>query len=353
MKIEQKRIKIICIVGTRPQFIKHAAIEQCDHLDMEFITVHTSQHYDDDMSDVFFKQLDIKTPKYQLINENKANSQEHNEYMLKKLNEIFFNEQPTAVLVYGDTDSTLAGARAAEQLQLPVIHVEAGLRSYNEAMQEEINRVKTDQISTLLLVPNETARLNLEREGISGSGIVIVGDVMKDVIGKRNTMSKNQKSTYHYATLHRPYNVDEERRLVYILDTLNTLNQKVILSIHPRTKSRILAFGLDLDKFENINFIGPQSYFDNLNLMAGSTSIITDSGGMQKEAYWLEKPCVTLRPETEWRETLVNQCNILIYENLEKLEELIQRPFGPFDPDLYGDGCAAQKIIESIYNRFQ
>ena len=352
METDRKKIKIICVIGTRPQFIKHAAIDHCDHLGIEFITVHTSQHYDENMSDVFFDQLSIHTPKYQLSNVHKTNPEEHNEYMFLELIEIFQKELPTAVMVYGDTDTTLAGAKAAHHLGLPVIHVEAGLRSYNEAMQEEINRVQTDQISTLLLVPNEAAQLNLKKEGIEGNGVIIVGDVMKDVIALRTSLSKNASVHYHYATLHRPYNVDNKVRLMGILDALNTLDQRIILSIHPRTQSRMNSFGLYPVKYANITFIGPQSYFENIRLMDESTSLITDSGGMQKEAYWLQKPCITLRPETEWRETLQNECNVLVYEDLGRIPKLLKRSFGPFDPELYGDGRAAQKIINSIYNRF-
>lgn len=343
--------KIITILGARPQFIKHAPVSVKLRGRVKDIIIHTGQHYDANMSDVFFAELGISEPDYNL-HVGSGNHGEQTAAMLKGIEAILLKEKPDRVLVYGDTNSTLAGALAAAKLHIPVAHVEAGLRSYNREMPEEVNRVLTDQLSDLLFVPNVQSVQNLNKEGIA-KGIHIVGDVMVDLLYQiqqklRDEAKKadGQGSSYYYVTLHRPYNTDNPDRLKELLQVLDDLNYPVYFSLHPRTKALLSKASIDLTSYPNISFIPPQGYSDNMRYLLNCSKVITDSGGLQKEAYVLKKPCVTLRSETEWVETLTGRWNILCFEQLSELNSILQElpDETSYQGDVYGKGDASEKI---------
>ena len=344
--------KLVVVIGARPQFIKHYPFERASIGKLEIKTIHTGQHYDKNMSDIFFEQLNMTKPDH-ILNIGSLNHGAQTGKMMIEIEGIIEKENPDGMVVYGDTNSTLAGALVASKLHIPVFHIESGLRSYNKEMPEEINRILTDNVSDLLFVPSPTAIENLAREGIS-NGVYEVGDIMKDLVKlitengviTENNEPKDQK--YYYVTLHRPYNTDIKERLLNILDSLNNLDKKVIMSLHPRTKNISKKFKIDLSSYNNILFIDPQSYFDNLNYLKNSNGLITDSGGMQKEAYWLKKKCVTLRKETEWVETLESNANKLIYENLLDIQLELQKTPNAWKDNLYGNGNCGEKIVDFI-----
>ena len=343
-------LKLLTIIGARPQFIKHFPLEKACEGKVNMITIHTGQHYDEKMSAVFFDQLGMKKPDYQLTTGG-GNHGAQTGKMMEAIEAIALEEKPDYVVVYGDTNSTLAGALVAAKLHIPVVHIEAGLRSYNRQMPEEINRVLTDHISALLLCPGETAVHNLQKEGIT-EGVHIIGDLMKDlvqyVLTNHQMILPNVSHPYYYVTLHRPYNVDQQQRLTEVLNTLNQLDRPCIFAIHPRTRKMMVSFGMHPEHYQNITFIDPQPYFENLGYIHASAGLITDSGGMQKEAYWLEKPCVTVRSETEWVETLAEGANVLVFEDLGLVQSGIAQKNPVFDGHLYGDGKAAEKIVDLI-----
>lgn len=339
--------KIIAIIGARPQFIKHAALDLASRGKLNLVTIHTGQHYDDNMSAVFFNQLKITKPDYLLKTGGLLHGHQTG-LMMQEIEQILVKESPDGVLVYGDTNSTLAGALVAAKLHIPVFHVEAGLRSYNKKMPEEINRVLTDHISDLLFVTSSNATENLHKEGIK-SNIIDVGDVMYDMIliAQKEVGSTPGNENYYFCTLHRPYNVDEKNRFLSILKTLDQLDKRIVFPIHPRSRARLEVTGASQDQFRNISFIEPISYFENIAYLAGSAGLITDSGGMQKEAYWLKKKCVTLRSETEWTETLKNNWNRLVFDDLAQIQVALDEKPGTY-VQLYGDGRAAEKIVDIL-----
>ncbi|MBU2948268.1 non-hydrolyzing UDP-N-acetylglucosamine 2-epimerase [Zobellia uliginosa] len=344
-------MKIVAIIGARPQFIKHFPFELACKDKVELITIHTGQHYDDNMSEVFFTQLKMSTPNYTLHVGSGAHGEQTGKMMIE-IEKIINRATPDGVVIYGDTNSTLAGALVASKLHIPIFHIEAGLRSFNKKMPEEVNRVLTDHISDLLFVPSAIAVQNLKSEGIE-QGVFEVGDIMKDLVQyvtKNNLLSNHtpKEKNYYYTTIHRPYNTDNKDRLGYILDVLNHLDKKVIFSLHPRTKNLAASYRLNLDDYSNINFIEPQSYFSNLGYLQGSEGLITDSGGMQKEAFWLKKKCVTIRKETEWKETLIDDANILLFDNLSTLQDEIKKTPKSWNDTLYGDGNSASKMVGGI-----
>lgn len=348
-----KKYKIISVIGARPQFIKHAPVSI--ELEKEFVTktIHTGQHYDKKMSDVFFTELKIAKPDYLLDSGGFIHGKQTG-LMMIDIEHIFESEKPDGVLVYGDTNSTMAGALVASKMHIPVFHVEAGLRSYNKKMPEEINRVLTDHISSLFFIPSENARINLNKEGLF-EGIYNVGDVMFDMIKiaiEKQLIERKNDFNYYYVTLHRPYNVDEKERLTYILESLDNLHKKVVFAIHPRTRHKMKNYNISESAFSNIIFIDPVSYFENISYIVNSDGLITDSGGMQKEAYWLKKKCITVRTETEWTETLVNNWNSLIFSNLENMHSLMESQCGNYDSNIYGDGKASEKITKHIKQFF-
>ena len=347
-------IKIIAIVGARPQFIKHAPLELYFKDKVDLITIHTGQHYDDNMSKVFFDELNMTPPKY-LMSLGGGLHGEHTGKMLIEIEKVLVDEKPDYVLVYGDTNSTLAGALAASKLHIPIVHVEAGLRSFNKTMPEEVNRVLTDNISSILLCPTELAITNLKNENILEQ-VYKTGDIMCDMIAIAEKAQLIKKAANHleyiYTTIHRPYNTDDLKRLKEVLFHLNSLSQKVIMARHPRTKGLMAKYNIVDTDYPNIEFIVPVSYFENLNYMYNAAAIITDSGGMQKEAYILKKKCITIRTETEWVETLKDNWNSLVFEDLQSIkEELKQLPFNHNDT-LYGNGYAAKEIFEIINTNF-
>lgn len=343
--------KIIAIIGARPQFIKHFAFESEVKDLFNLLTIHTGQHYDENMSKVFFDDLGMNKPDY-LLHAGGGNHGEQTGKMMVEIEKIVIKEKPDMVVVYGDTNSTLAGALVASKLHIPLAHIEAGLRSFNKEMPEEINRILTDHVSDLLFVPSHISVENLKKEGIS-TNVSIVGDIMKDLVQKsvKNSWISSKSGSdngYYYVTLHRPYNTDEKDRLFYVLNCLEALDKKTIFAIHPRTRNAIKGFGMPEDDFKNIDFISPQGYFANLGYLFHSEGLITDSGGMQKEAYWLGKKCVTIRKETEWIETLDNQNNVLMFHDLSALGDAISKPTKSLDTELYGNGNTARQIVSAI-----
>jgi UDP-GlcNAc3NAcA epimerase len=266
------------------------------------------------------------------------------------LEPVFEQINPDMLIVYGDTNSTLAAALVASKMAIPVAHIEAGLRSFNRSMPEEINRIVTDHISDLLFAPTETAVNHLKDEGVKN--IFRTGDVMLDMIqiaSRRSILPNGVSGEYYYATLHRPYNTDNESRLKQILNTLNQLELPVVFSLHPRTLHLMTSkYGIDMQEFGRIQFIEPKGYFQNISYLNHASCLITDSGGMQKEAYYLQKRCITVRSETEWVETLDNDCNLLVWEHPEEIKTALLKPYGPFKTDLYGDGNSAKMIVSHI-----
>ncbi|MBK8877246.1 MAG: UDP-N-acetylglucosamine 2-epimerase (non-hydrolyzing) [Haliscomenobacter sp.] len=348
--------KILAVIGARPQFIKHAPIELAakEFPDLHIISVHTGQHYDENMSKVFFRQLGLRVPDYQL----EIGSHSHGKQtgrMMEQIEEIVIHLRPEAMLVYGDTNSTLAGALVASKLNVPVFHVEAGLRSYNRKMPEEINRVLTDHVSSLLFIPTEQAGINLRKEGIV-SGVIKTGDIMYDLLQisleKGLVSDSTEHLPYYYATIHRPYNTDDPGRLISILEAFNSLETPVKFPIHPRTKNLLQAREVSLNLFTKIQFLDPVGYFENINLINNSKGVITDSGGVQKEAYFLKKKCITLRSETEWTETLENGWNHLMFDDLADLPVFLNQSPGPYLENLYGNGKSRFQILQSIENYF-
>lgn len=342
--------KILAIIGARPQFIKHAPIEIAFQGKAELISVHTGQHYDHNMSQIFFDELGMSAPKYMLEVGSHSHGVQTGKMMIE-MEKIVLDEQPDAILVYGDTNSTLAGALVGSKLHIPIIHIEAGLRSFNKKMPEEINRIMTDHVSAMLFVPTQNAIDNLNKEGLHNN-IYLTGDVMKDmvrIVEERNILTPSEDTEkYYYATLHRPYNTDKKERLAYVLDTFNELSFPVKFPAHPRTRHKMKAFGLNESDYPNVIFCEPFSYFDNMKQLFNARALITDSGGMQKEAYWMQKKCVTIRTETEWVETLHDDWNTLLFEDLSEIAIIIEKKAEQWNSSLYGDGKASDEIAQLI-----
>ena len=269
--------------------------------------------------------------------------------MMTEIEKVCMAEKPDALLVYGDTNSTLAGALVAAKMHIPQIHIEAGLRSYNREMPEEINRIVADEFAYMLFCPTDGAIENLRREGITHERIFRSGDVMCDMVLLMEPRAKRLvEEPYYFVTIHRPYNTDNDLRLKQILELLNGLDRKVVFSIHPRTVSRLGQFGLSVDDFPNIQFIPPQGYTESISYQKYSDCVITDSGGIQKEAYILRRPCITLRSETEWTETLHNGWNTLVFDDLGQVNEVLKKVPGAYREGVYGDGHAAAEITALI-----
>ena len=351
-------MKVVSIIGARPQFIKCAPVSRELRAVADEVLVHTGQHYDDAMSGVFFRELGIPTPQYHLGVGSGPHGQQTGS-MLTGIEEILQKESPVAVLVYGDTNSTLAGALAASKLHMPVVHVEAGLRSFNRRMPEEINRVVTDQLSALLLCPTDTAVENLRREGIT-AGVHLVGDVMYDAlldtaeraqgastILKRLGLTPRQ---YLLSTVHRADNTDQLPKLEQIIAALHALvdaGQTIVFPVHPRTRKQLTQIACKHS--DRLLLIDPVSYLDMVCLESMAQAIVTDSGGIQKEAYWLGVPCITLREETEWVETVASGWNHLVGAVTERIVSAVcaARPGRP-DTWLYMRGEASRSIAGRI-----
>ncbi len=358
-------MKILTVVGARPQFIKAApvsqAIRNAGHT--EFL-VHTGQHYDYGMSQVFFDELRIPQPDANLAIGSGAHGQQTGQ-MLMRLEQVIQEERPDCVLVYGDTNSTLAGALAAVKLQVPVAHVEAGLRSFNRSMPEEHNRVLVDHCADLLFCPTQTAVNLLTTEGIT-HGVHLVGDTMYDAVLQFVELARQQSTILatldldpkHYllATVHRPYNTDEPENLQGILQAFLSLDEPVIFPVHPRTLKKISELGLGIPSFtdarqvNNLHLIEPIGYLDMLMLEQNARLILTDSGGIQKEAFFFAVPCITLRPETEWVETVETGWNVLVDADPAKIVTAVasQRWPSGTPPTVFGDGQASTRIVEQL-----
>ena len=369
-------MKILTVVGARPQFIKAAVVSRAlQGLNNKFerntaviqeVIVHTGQHYDNYMSEIFFEEMQIPLPAYHLGLGGGTHGAMTGK-MLAGLEEVFYKEKPDVVLVYGDTNSTLAGALAAVKLHIPVAHVEAGLRSFNMQMPEEINRILTDRVSRWLFCPTEKAVQNLKNEGVGewpGVQVHYVGDVMFDaalfyreqaVPGPllKKILSQN-KDGFYLATVHRQENTDDPQRLRNIIDALEEIAVRlpVILPLHPRTRKHLLKMGL---KLQRVRTIEPVGYLDMICLLHGCKAVFTDSGGVQKEAYFFQKPCITLREETEWVELVEHGYNCLVGADKEKIigaEQGFIHRARDFSVPLYGDGRAGEKIVEILFNDF-
>ena len=350
-------MKILTVIGARPQFIKAAPVSKVLREKNDEKIIHTGQHYDENMSKIFFDELEIPRPDYNL-NIGSGNHGYQTGMMLMKIEEILLDEKPDAVMVYGDTNSTLAGALSASKLLIPVIHIEAGLRSFNMAMPEEQNRILTDHISKLLFCPTETAVGNLKNEGIS-KGVYDVGDVMLDATMQfKEKASKSSKileklgiegMDYILATIHRAENTNSPTKLKNIIESLGKSGLYIILPLHPRTRKYIKMYGIKIPG--NINLIEPVGYLDMIQLEANSQKIVTDSGGVQKEAFFLKKPCITLREETEWVETVENGWNILVGSHEKSIIDALLN-FKPSKKQMsvFGDGNASVHISDILSN---
>lgn len=356
-------MRILTVVGARPQFIKAAAVSRVIRQAHQEILVHTGQHYDFGMSQVFFDELDLPPADYNL-GVGSASHGVQTAQMIEKIEAVLQQEKPDFVLVYGDTNSTLAAALAAVKIHIPIAHIEAGLRSFNMQMPEEVNRRLTDHISTLLFTPTDIATQHLAKEGIT-RGVHQVGDVMYDVLlhyldrAQKNAplldTLKLQSGEYILATVHRAENTDTPARLKAILQALCAAEWPVLFPIHPRTRQCIRQIGFEdvLKNSPHVRCVEPMGYLDMLLLEQNAHGILTDSGGVQKEAYLLGVPCFTIREETEWQETVDSGWNQLIPADQSAILKALMQDIHPKSrPSFYGDGNAAQSItrILSAFN---
>lgn len=349
-------MKILTVIGARPQFVKAAVlsrfIRERYSSTIEEILLHTGQHYDSNMSEVFFQEMDIPRPHINLEISGGSHGQMTGR-MLELIEKQLMEHRPDYCLVYGDTNSTLAGALAASKIHIPVVHVEAGLRSFNRKMPEEINRILTDHISEFLMCPTATAVKNLSDEGVT-KGVHKVGDIMLDASmhyrKKGKALSMDIQENFYLLTLHRAENTDDPKRLETIVKALNSYKEiQGILPLHPRTRSALQRYGL---KFEsNIQVIDPIGYLDMVTLEDRCKFIVTDSGGVQKEAWFFGKPCITLRDQTEWVETVEAGANVLVGADENKiLTALKNLPSVNRNDQLFGSGNAASSMIDILRN---
>jgi UDP-GlcNAc3NAcA epimerase len=352
-------MKLLTIVGARPQFVKAAAFSFClkQYHQIKEVIVHTGQHYDANMSDIFFDQLGIPKPDYRLESGGKTHG-EMTGYQIAAIEKILLSEKPDWVIVYGDTNSTLAGALAAAKIHISIAHIEAGLRSFNMHMPEEVNRILTDRLSTLLFCPTQTAAEHLIKEGYQdfNSTVEIVGDIMFDALKLfASTLDDTKQNELPFAlcTLHRAENTDDVERLKDLCESLNTIaeNLQIILPLHPRTKKRIAEEGIVLNS--KVKILEPLSYIDFITYMRHSELVISDSGGIQKEAYFLHKNCIVLREETEWTELIESKNNILTGTSKEKIIQAFKNRKSlnqDFSKPIYGTGKTAELIIKTLLN---
>lgn len=353
-------MKIVTIIGARPQFIKTAAVSRVisKYPSIKEVIIHTGQHFDENMSGIFFEEMGIKKPDYHLA----INSLSHaamTGQMLEKIEPILIQENPDWVLVFGDTNSTLAGALAAKKLQIKVAHVEAGLRSFNMQMPEEINRIMTDRISDILFCPTKHAVDNLYKEGYEmlNCRILQTGDVMLDAANHFKAYQKKPTSNipekFILCTIHRAENTDSCDNLLEIMEALNEISSETIVlcPLHPRTRAKLISYGYDFES-SKIEFIDPVGYLEMIWLLNHADLVMTDSGGLQKEAYFFQKYCITLREETEWVELVNQKVNFLTGAHKPRIfqtyNQLKNRDKSPFNQALYGDGDAAEKIVKEL-----
>lgn len=375
-------MRLITVLGNRPQFVKAAQISShiVQNAHIRETIIHTGQHYDKNMSDIFFDELCIPCPKYNL-SVGSATHGKQTARMLEGIEDILLYEKPDALMVYGDTNSTLAGALAAAKLQIPVVHVEAGLRYYNKLIPEEPNRVIADYLSSVLFCPTATAVENLKREAIV-EGVYNVGDVMLDCIlenaeialrkipyneclsklepypeiqfENKNSINKIREQAYYLATVHRAENTDYIGKLSTIMESFEALDLPVLFLVHPRTINIISAY-LNERVYKNTLFVKPVSYYQMIVLMSHANKILTDSGGVQKEAYFLKVPCTTLTDQTEWIETLDGGWNVLCKIDKNDIVDKVlstRTDLKAFEKNYFGDGKAAEKIIKVLETEF-
>lgn len=358
-------MKIVTIVGARPQFIKAAVVSRELRKFHTEILVHTGQHYDQNMSDIFFEELNIPKPDYNLGVGSGTHANQTAEMMIK-IEEVLMKEKPDYLMVYGDTNSTLAGSLAAVKIHIPIIHIEAGLRSFNMNMPEEINRILTDRISHYLFCPTNVAVENLSDEGIT-NGVYNIGDVMCDaVLYYTKNMDESKKTQYfsnlkgligdikpvdewYLSTIHRAENTDDVSKIENILAAFEELNHPVIFPVHPRTKKFVRELALK-NNYTNTIFVEPIGYLEMLYFTKNACKVITDSGGLQKEAYILNTPCITVRDQTEWVETLIGNHNILVKPVKEEIIHAVNETKADASnhKDYYGKGDASKKICEVL-----
>ena len=349
-------VKITCVVGARPQFIKLAPfLAKCKKFGHKIRTIHTGQHYDKNMSDVFFDELGLDNPDRNLDIGPASQTEQIAKIMLGLEQDLQTNESDW-VVVFGDTTSTIAASIVASKMGIRLAHIEAGLRSFNRDMPEEINRIVSDHVSDLLFAPSDTGMSNLIKEGLEKRAVK-TGDLMADVLFHFKDKLSNEvisqfnskKGSYYLLTLHRPASVDNTEMLDWMVKQVAAINEKIIFPVHPRTKSK-----LENKNYisENLLIIPPQGYLDFQSLIFNSKGVLTDSGGIQKEAYLWKKPCYTLRTETEWTETIKTGWNHLVIPGKDNLLDIINKWKKPNEhPNLYGDGKAADKIIFELENR--
>jgi UDP-N-acetylglucosamine 2-epimerase (non-hydrolysing)/UDP-GlcNAc3NAcA epimerase len=348
-------VRIVTIIGNRPQFVKAAAVSRKLRRTHDELIVHTGQHYDDELSRIFFDELDVPAPDRQLGAGSGSNTAQ-TARILAALEPVLDELRPALALVYGDTNSTLAGALAAAQAGIPVGHVEAGMRSFDRTMPEELNRVLTDHASELLLCATETAVGNLEREGAGGE-VHLVGDVMadvslafRDIAAERSTILRDlglEPASYLAVTAHRAGNVDPPERLRRLVELLEALPPPVVFPIHPRTRARLAEAGL-LGRLDGLHVVPPLGYLDFLELARHARAMLTDSGGVQKEAYLLGVPCVTLRDRTEWVETVAAGWNVLVDLDRDAALTAVELRPPAERPELFGGGHAAERVCEVV-----
>ncbi len=346
------------MIGNRPQFIKAAAVSPRLRESHQEVLVHTGQHFDDRLSAVFFSELGLPSPDRELgVSLGSATSQTAR--MLSALEPILAEVAPDAVLVYGDTNSTLAGALAGAQAGCPVAHVEAGMRSFDRTMPEELNRVVVDHVGSLLLCSSEVAMANLRHEGVAGVA-ELVGDVMVDVALAVQPRARERADLLHaygladceyvLATAHRAGNVDDPVRLARLVELLSSVPITVVWPLHPRTEARLCDATLleSLRKAPRVKLLAPLSYFNLATLLCRARAVLTDSGGLQKEAYLAGVPCVTMRPSTEWTETVSSGWNVLVDLDCDAALAALQRPPPTLRPELYGDGHAGERVVAAL-----
>jgi UDP-GlcNAc3NAcA epimerase len=346
-------VRVLTVVGNRPQFVKAAAVSSRLRAVAEEVLVHTGQHYDDALSRVFFDELRLPRPEHRLELGGGSNTAQ-TARMLAALEALLASSQPDVVLVYGDTNSTLAGALAAAQAGIPVAHVEAGMRSYDRTMPEELNRVLTDHASSLLLCSSAAAVETLRAERVVGD-VVEVGDVMVDVFELLAPRADEAilenvgvaSGEYLLATAHRAGNVDSPDRLRALVEVLTGMPLPVVLPLHPRTRARLTEAGL-LDAMEGVILAPPLGYLEFMGLLVRARAVLTDSGGVQKESYLAGVPCVTLRATTEWRETVDAGWNVLVDLSVGAARAALDRPLPASRPPLYGDGRAGERVVEAL-----
>ena len=349
-------MRVLTVIGNRPQFVKAAAVSDRLRAGAREVLVHTGQHYDDELSRVFFDELALPRPEHHLDLGGGTNT-EQTARMLAALAPLIAGEQPDVVLVYGDTNSTLAGALAGAQAGVPVAHVEAGMRSYDRTMPEELNRVLADHAATLLLCSSERSAETLRGERVLGE-VVVVGDVMVDVAQLLAPRARERTQVldacgvvaggYVVATAHRAGNVDDPARLARLVDLLLAMDGPLVLPLHPRTRARLEAAGLFERLAAGVRLSPSLGYLDFMALLLGARGVLTDSGGVQKEAYLAGVPCVTLRATTEWTETVESGWNVLVDLDADAAAAALRRAPPDTRPELYGDGRAGERVVEAL-----